>query len=227
MNIRIDESWKKVLQEEFEKPYFKELAEFVKSQYSAGKVYPPPKSIFRALDLCQFEKVKVVILGQDPYHGPNQANGLCFAVNDGVPFPPSLLNIFKEMQNDLGIPIPKDGNLENWAKQGILLLNSTLTVLPGRAGSHQKKGWEEFTDAIINALSCKREKLVFILWGRYAQEKGKVIDANNHHIIASAHPSPLSAYAGFFGSKPFSKTNQYLQKVGKEPVNWDLNNLLD
>lgn len=222
MNVRIDESWREALKDEFEKPYFKELTEYVRGEYLKRKVFPPAKNIFRAFDLCPFDKVKVVILGQDPYHGPNQANGLCFAVGDEVAFPPSLQNIFKELQNDLGLPIPKTGNLEKWAKRGVLLLNATLTVLPGQAGSHQKHGWEEFTDAAVAALSERMENVVFILWGRYAQEKGKIIDRAKHHVISSAHPSPLSAHAGFFGSRPFGKTNAYLKSVGKEEVDWAL-----
>ncbi len=222
MSVRIDDSWKAALKGEFEKSYFKELTEYVRNEYSKRKVFPPAKNIFRAFDLCPFDKVKVVILGQDPYHGPSQANGLCFAVSDGVALPPSLQNIFKELQSDLSLPIPKTGNLEKWAKQGVLLLNATLTVLPGQAGSHQKKGWEEFTDAAVKTLAEGREHLVFILWGRYAQEKGKFIDRSKHHIIASAHPSPLSAHAGFFGSRPFGKTNAYLKSVGKEEIDWTL-----
>lgn len=220
MEVRLDESWKKALNAEFEKAYFKDLVAFVRNEYSKRKVFPPPKNIFRAFDLCPFDKVKVVILGQDPYHGPNQANGLCFAVSDGVGFPPSLLNIFKELNSDLGIEIPKTGNLEKWAEQGVLLLNATLTVLPGQAGSHQHKGWEQFTDAAVAALSENRENLVFVLWGKYAQEKGKLINREKHFTIDSAHPSPLSAHAGFFGSRPFSKTNKYLKSLGKEEIDW-------
>ena len=220
MNVRIHESWKKVLQDEFEKPYFRELAAFVKEAYRSQKIYPPPAHIFRAFDGCPFDEVKVVILGQDPYHGPSQANGLCFSVNDGVQNPPSLQNIFLELKNDLGIEPPKSGNLKRWAAQGVLLLNATLTVRAGQAGSHQHKGWEEFTDAVMNILSAKKEHLVFLLWGWYAQEKGRVIDREKHLVLTAAHPSPFSAFNGFFGQHHFSKTNEYLQSVGKEPIAW-------
>jgi len=220
MDVKIHPSWKEHLESEFGKNYFKELTAFIREEYEKKKVYPPPANIFRAFDLCPFEKVKVVILGQDPYHGPGQANGLCFAVKDGVAFPPSLLNIFKELRDDLGIEIPASGDLGCWAKQGVLLLNATLTVEARRAGSHQSKGWEEFTDAAIRALSEGKEHLVFILWGRYAQEKGKVIDTSKHLVIKSAHPSPLSAYGGFFGSKPFSKANEYLEWNGVPAIFW-------
>jgi len=221
MEVRLENSWKKQLAPEFEKPYFKELADFVKHEYRAGAVYPAPKHIFRALDLCPFENVEVVILGQDPYHGAGQANGLCFAVDEKQPLPPSLQNIFKELETDLGAPlVHKSGDLTRWATQGVLLLNATLTVGAHRAGSHQGKGWEHFTDAIIATLSEKRSGLVFILWGNYARKKGAHIDRTKHLVIESAHPSPLSAYAGFFGSKPFSKTNDYLVQQGKKPIDW-------
>lgn len=220
MNVRIEESWKQELQNEFEKPYFKELTDFVKSEYQTKTVYPPPALIFHAFDACPFEKVKVVILGQDPYHGRGQAHGLCFSVNDGVAIPPSLQNIYKEINADVGAPIPTSGNLERWANQGILLLNATLTVLAGQAGSHQHKGWEDFTDAAIKQLSDKRENLVFILWGNYAQKKGEIIDQKKHLVLKAAHPSPFSAYNGFFGCKHFSKTNAYLIMQGKEPIKW-------
>lgn len=220
MEVKIHESWKKHLVEEFEKPYFKELAAFVKDEYTSKKVYPAPTNIFRAFELCPFEKVKVVILGQDPYHGVGQANGLCFSVGDGVPVPPSLQNIFKEMADDLGGTMRTDGNLDHWARQGVLLLNATLTVAAGQAGSHQKKGWEEFTDVVIRVLSEQKSNLVFLLWGKYAQEKGKMIDEKKHLVLKAAHPSPFSAYAGFFGCKHFSKTNEYLEWNGKEPVVW-------
>ncbi len=220
MDVKIHESWKQHLSEEFEKPYFKELVDFVRAEYSGKKIYPPPADIFRAFEWCPFEKVKVVILGQDPYHGKGQANGLCFSVHHGVQNPPSLQNIFKELADDTGGEIRSDGNLEDWAKQGVLLLNATLTVEASKAGSHQKKGWEQFTDAAIRAVSEQKEHVVFILWGRYAQEKGAVIDEKKHLVLRAAHPSPFSAYSGFFGSKPFSKTNEYLEWNGEEPVKW-------
>lgn len=220
MNVRIEENWKQELQNEFEKPYFKELTDFVKSEYQTKTVYPPPALIFHAFDACPFEKVKVVILGQDPYHGRGQAHGLCFSVNDGVAIPPSLQNIYKEINADVGAPIPTSGNLERWANQGILLLNATLTVLAGQAGSHQHKGWEDFTNAAIKQLSDKRENLVFILWGNYAQKKGEIIDQKKHLVLKAAHPSPFSAYNGFFGCKHFSKTNAYLIMQGRDPIKW-------
>ena len=222
MNKNINESWKKYLEAEFEKPYFKQLERFVDNEYQEHEIYPPQELIFRAFNSCSFNQIKVVILGQDPYHGPKQANGLAFSVNDEMKFPPSLRNIYKEMNQDLNIPISSKGNLEDWAKQGVLLINATLTVRANEAGSHQKKGWEEFTDAAIKALSEQREQLVFILWGSYAQKKGAQIDSTKHHIIKSAHPSPLSAHRGFFGSKPFSQTNKYLREQGLEPINWEL-----
>jgi uracil-DNA glycosylase len=220
MDIKIEESWKNVLKEEFEKPYFNTLSQFVKSEYSTTQCFPPGKLIFSAFDHCPFDKVKVVIIGQDPYHGPGQANGLCFSVNDGVRMPPSLQNIFKEIQNDLGIPFPLTGNLERWADQGILLLNATLTVRAHTAGSHQKKGWEQFTDAVIKAVNDKKQNVVFLLWGAYAQKKGAFIDKIKHQVFESAHPSPLSAYNGFFGNKHFSKTNEFLTSKGLEPIEW-------
>ncbi len=220
-DVHIEPSWKRVLQEEFGKEYFKKLTEFVHSEYQHAIVYPPPKNIFRAFDLCPFEKVEVVILGQDPYHGPGQANGLCFAVSNGVPKPPSLQNIFKEIVHDLGQPEERAKNdLEHWARQGVLLLNATLTVCAHSAGSHQKKGWEEFTDAVIRKLSDEREHLAFILWGNYAKAKGAHIDRTKHLVIESAHPSPLSAHNGFFGSRPFSKANAYLKEHKKTPIVW-------
>lgn len=220
-DVKIEPSWKKVLQDEFGQDYFTTLREFVKSEYQHSIVYPAPKNIFRAFELTPFDKVEVVILGQDPYHGPRQANGLCFAVNDGVPLPPSLQNIFKEIENDFGRKLAhKSGDLERWAKQGVLLLNATLTVEAHKAGSHQGKGWEQFTDAVIRTLSDKKEHLVFILWGNYAKSKGNLVDWSKHEIIESAHPSPLSAHHGFFGSKPFSKTNEYLIEHGKQPIDW-------
>lgn len=220
MNVQIEESWKKKLAEEFEKPYFVQLTEFVRHEYQTTTCYPPGKLIFNAFNLCPFDKVKVVIIGQDPYHGPGQAHGLCFSVNDGVPFPPSLQNIFKEIQNDTGAPVPSTGNLTRWAEQGVLLLNATLTVRAHQAGSHQRHGWEEFTDAAIKVLSEQREHLVFILWGAYAQKKGAVIDRTKHLVLSSAHPSPLSAYHGFFGNRHFSLANAYLEQHGQTPINW-------
>lgn len=220
MDVKIERSWKELLKEEFEKPYFRELAEFVKSEYKTATVYPPPRFIFNAFDACPVDKVKVVILGQDPYHGRGQANGLSFSVNDGVALPPSLLNIYKEIEADLGKKIPASGNLERWAKQGVLMLNATLTVQAGKPLSHQNKGWEQFTDAVIKVLADKKEHLVFILWGAYAQRKGAVIDTSKHLVIKSAHPSPFSAANGFFGSKPFSKANAYLVEHGERPIEW-------
>ncbi len=218
--IRLEKSWKEVLKDEFEKTYFKELSSFVRSEYTKSKIFPPPKDMFRAFDLCPFDMVKVVILGQDPYHGQGQANGLSFAVNTGVTLPPSLKNIFKEIEGDTGILPKEDGDLTRWAEQGVLLLNATLTVKMGSPGSHQGKGWELFTDAVIKALSEKRQNLVFILWGNYARNKGVVIDRKKHLVIESPHPSPFSAHNGFFGSKPFSKTNVYLKKHGIEEIDW-------
>lgn len=220
MKVKIEESWEKVLQPDFDKPYFKELTDFVRSEYAATTIYPPASLIFNAFNLCPFDKVKVVIIGQDPYHGPGQAHGLCFSVNDGVQFPPSLQNIFKEIKSDLDIPIPTSGNLTRWAEQGVLLLNATLTVRAHSAGSHQKKGWETFTDSVIRILAEQKENLVFILWGAYAQKKGAFIDNNRHLILSSAHPSPLSAYNGFFGNHHFSLTNEWLQKHGIDTINW-------
>jgi uracil-DNA glycosylase len=221
MGVRMEPSWKKVLAPEFEQAYFQELSQFVKKEYQEAKVYPPPKFIFRAFELTPFDQVKVVILGQDPYHGDGQANGLCFAVNPGTQLPPSLQNIYKEIQSDLGRPTSSPhGDLTTWAEQGVLLLNATLTVRAHAAGSHQKQGWEQFTDAIVRTLSEQKEHLVFILWGAYAQKKGQVIDTERHLVIRSAHPSPLSAYNGFFGSRPFSKTNLYLFEHGEEPIDW-------
>ena len=220
MNVQIEESWKQQLTPEFNKDYFIRLTDFVRAEYQAGTIYPPGRLLFNAFNLCPFHQTKVVIIGQDPYHGPGQAHGLCFSVNDGVPFPPSLQNIFKEIQSDLGIPVPTSGNLTRWANQGVLLLNATLTVRAHQAGSHQRKGWEEFTDAAIRSLAEQREHLVFILWGAYAQKKGAFIDRNKHLVLASAHPSPLSAYNGFFGNKHFSRANEYLKANGKEPIVW-------
>lgn len=219
-DVQIESGWKEVLREEFEKPYFSNLREWVRDQYRSSTVFPPAKLIFNAFDSCPFDKVKVVILGQDPYHGPGQAHGLCFSVNDGVPFPPSLQNIFKEIADDLQKPIPKSGNLTHWANQGVLLLNATLTVQKDKAGSHQNKGWEEFTDATIKILAEKKSNLVFLLWGSFAQKKEILIPPNKHLVLKSAHPSPLSAYRGFLGNKHFSKTNEYLHSQGIEPIDW-------
>lgn len=220
MDVQIEESWKQILSAEFEKDYFRQLTDFVRNEYRSTTVYPPGKLIFNAFNLCPFEQVKVVIIGQDPYHGPRQAHGLCFSVNDNVPFPPSLRNIFKEIQDDLGKPIPESGNLTRWAKQGVLLLNATLTVRAHQAGSHQRRGWEEFTDAAIRALAEQREHLVFILWGAYAQKKGAFIDRSRHLVLTSVHPSPLSAHNGFFGNRHFSRANEYLQQHGQTPIEW-------
>lgn len=218
--VKIGGGWKEVLADEFSNEYFEELTQFVKDAYQSHVVYPHPKNIFRAFDLCPFEKVKVVILGQDPYHGPGQANGLCFAVSAGVPAPPSLQNIFKELESDVGHAVSRDTDLSRWAEQGVLLLNATLTVRAGQANSHAGKGWEQLTDAVIKKLSDEREHLVFILWGNYARKKGTCIDRKKHLVLESAHPSPLSAYAGFFGSKPFSKVNAYLEKQGEKSIVW-------
>jgi uracil-DNA glycosylase len=221
MEVKIEPSWKKVLRKEFNEEYFAKLTEFVKSEYQKGTVYPPARFIFNAFELTPFDKVKVVILGQDPYHGVNQANGLAFSVNNGVVLPPSLINIYKEIETDLGEKTKNvGGNLESWAKQGVLMLNATLTVQAHMAGSHQNKGWEKFTDAVIKILSDQKEHLVFILWGAYAQKKGSVIDESKHLVIRSAHPSPLSAYNGFFGSKPFSQANAYLIFNDEKPIVW-------
>ena len=220
MNVQIEQSWLEHLENEFRKPYFSSLVEFVKSEYTTKTIYPKGKEIFNAFEKCPFNRVKVVILGQDPYHGPGQANGLCFSVNDGVSFPPSLKNIFKELNDDLGITPPISGNCKRWAEQGVLLLNATLTVEAHKAGSHQKKGWEEFTDVVIKLVSDQKKEVVFVLWGAYAQKKGQVIDVKKHKVIKSAHPSPLSAHNGFWKSKPFSKTNDYLIQIGKEPIDW-------
>jgi uracil-DNA glycosylase len=218
--VRIDESWKKRLVAEFEKAYFVGLREFVRAEYAACAVYPSASQIFRAFDECPFDEVKVVILGQDPYHGPGQANGLCFAVQAGVAPPPSLQNIFKEIEADLGHAVSRDPDLSRWAKQGVLLLNATLTVRAAQAGSHQNKGWEQFTDAAVHALSREREDIVFMLWGSYARRKGSGIDRQKHLVLECPHPSPLSAHNGFFGCKHFSKANDYLVAHGKTPIVW-------
>jgi uracil-DNA glycosylase len=220
MEVKIESEWKEKLQAEFDRPYFEELTSFVRNEYATRVIYPPAKLIFNAFDQCPFSQTKVVILGQDPYHGTGQAHGLCFSVNDGVDFPPSLVNIFKEIERDLQQPMPRSGNLERWAKQGVLLLNATLTVRAGLAASHQGKGWETFTDAVIDRLNKEREGLVFMLWGSFAQNKGKFIDERRHLVLKSVHPSPLSAYRGFIGCGHFSAANEYLLKQGKEPIRW-------
>lgn len=221
MDVKIHLSWQAVLSEEFEKPYFKELISFVKSEYTNKRCFPKGSEIFAAFDHCHFDAVKVVIIGQDPYHGFGQANGLCFSVNDGIAFPPSLINIFKEIQTDLDKPFPKSGNLERWADQGVLLLNATLTVRESEAGSHQNRGWETFTDAIIQKISDEKEHVVFLLWGGFAKKKGARIDRSKHHVLETGHPSPLSANRGlWFGNKHFSKTNSYLSELGKDSIDW-------
>lgn len=218
--VRIAPSWREKLNPEFGKPYFEQLINFVRAEYKTHTVYPPGPAIFRAFDSCDFDDVKVVVIGQDPYHGPGQANGLCFSVADGVRIPPSLVNIFKEIHNDLGTPVPTSGNLERWARQGVLLLNATLTVRASSPRSHQNKGWETFTDAAIDVLSRTRENLVFMLWGAYAQKKGSIINTSKHLVLQSAHPSPFSADRGFFGNKHFSQANAYLVSKGKTPIDW-------
>lgn len=220
MDVRIEPSWKGLLQEEFDKEYFVKLTDFVKEEYKKGPVFPQGKNIFRAFDLCPVSAVKVVILGQDPYHGDGQANGLCFSVNPGIPFPPSLINIFTELKNDLGKEASADCSLEHWAKQGVLLLNSTLTVRSGVPTSHAGYGWEVFTDAVLKSVSERQKGVAFILWGSYAQKKASFINSADHLLIKSPHPSPLSAYRGFFGSKPFSRANEYLSRQGKAPIDW-------
>lgn len=221
MKVTIAESWQQRLQPEFDKPYFRQLAEFLRQEYSTQRVYPPGKLIFNAFDKCSFEDTRVVILGQDPYHGEGQANGLAFSVSEGIPKPPSLVNVFKEIQDDLGKPIPKSGNLERWAVQGVLLLNATLTVRAGQAGSHQGKGWETFTDSVIKMISDEKQDVVFMLWGAYAQKKGAVIDTNKHLALKAKHPSPMAAqWGGWFGNKHFSQANEYLESKGLKPIDW-------
>lgn len=221
MNVKIAKSWKTILKDEFEKPYFETLTEFVKKEYQSHKCYPKGDQIFSAFDHCSFNKLKVVIIGQDPYHGPGQANGLCFSVNDGISCPPSLINIFKELEVDQGVPIPSSGNLERWADQGVLLLNATLTVRAHQAGSHQNKGWEHFTNAVINKISERKKDVVFLLWGGFAKQKGSKIDRSKHYVLTSGHPSPLSANRGYwFGNKHFSKTNSYLASKNYSEINW-------
>ncbi|HHH72580.1 MAG TPA: uracil-DNA glycosylase [Sulfuricurvum sp.] len=223
MDPKIESSWKTVLANEFQQPYFRDLKSFLLTEKNSYRIYPKGNDIFAAYNLTPFEKVKVIILGQDPYHGPNQAHGLAFSVQRGIAHPPSLQNIFKELHDDLGCRVPKEGTLEAWAKQGVLLLNTVLTVRAGEAHSHRAHGWERFTDATIQALSERREHLVFLLWGKPAQSKAALIDAHKHCILTAPHPSPLSAYRGFFGSKPFSRANDYLQRVGIAPIAWCLN----
>jgi len=220
MNVRISESWKKRLQPEFEKPYFQDLVNFVKSEFTQHTVYPPGPDIFNAFEQCSFDQLKVVIIGQDPYHGHGQAHGLCFSVNDKIAMPPSLINIFKEIESDLGKKKPNTGNLERWAKQGVLLLNATLTVRANTPGSHQNKGWEIFTDSAIRVISDGKDDIVFLLWGAYAQRKGMIIDENKHKVLKSAHPSPFAANKGFFGKRHFSQTNAYLSDKGLDPIDW-------
>ena len=221
MDVRIESSWKAKLSDEFNKEYFRRLSEFVRNEYSTKTIYPPGALIFNAFNLCPFNNLKAVIIGQDPYHGPGQAHGLCFSVTDGVDFPPSLINIFKEIQSDIGIRRPGSGNLERWARQGVLLLNATLTVRAHMAGSHQRKGWEEFTDSVISIINRDKNNIVFFLWGAYAQKKGVSIDRSRHLILESVHPSPLSASRGFFGNKHFSRCNNYLKEHAIEAINWD------
>ena len=218
--VRMAEDWKALLAEEFDKPYFNDLVRFVKEEYAQSVVYPSGANIFRAFDKCPFERLKVVIIGQDPYHGPNQANGLCFSVNDGVAFPPSLQNIFKEVANDIGVTMPTSGNLDRWAEQGVLLLNAVLTVRAHNAASHAGRGWEQFTDAVVRTVAERKQGVVYMLWGSYAQRKGAIVDSAKNLILKSVHPSPLSAYRGFFGCRHFSLANGYLKQLGKEPICW-------
>jgi uracil-DNA glycosylase len=220
ITVKIEESWKGQLEKEFDKEYFEQLSQFVKNEYMTQTVYPPGKDIFRAFDSCPFDHVKVVVLGQDPYHGAGQANGLCFSVKDGMRYPPSLQNIFKEIHNDLGKPIPTSGDLERWARQGVLLLNATLTVRDSSPGSHQNKGWETFTDTVIRRISDEKANVVFLLWGAYAQRKGEVINRAKHLVLMSAHPSPFSADRGFFGCRHFSQANEYLKSKGLKEIDW-------
>lgn len=218
--VRIAQDWKDILAEEFQKPYFDELVAFVKGEYASTEVFPAGRNIFRAFDRCPFDKLKVVIIGQDPYHGEGQANGLCFSVGEGVPHPPSLQNIFKEVHSDVGSPIPQSGELERWAEQGVLLLNAVLTVRAHQAASHAGRGWEQFTDAVVRAIAERKEGVVYMLWGSYAQKKGAIAAPRRNLILKAVHPSPLSAYRGFFGCKHFSAANAYLQSIGKEPIVW-------
>lgn len=218
--VRIAEDWKEILREEFAKPYFDELVGFVKGEYASGVIYPEGRNIFRAFDKCPLDRLKVVIIGQDPYHGPGQANGLCFSVAQGVPFPPSLRNIFQEVHDDIGVPVPTSGELDRWAEQGVLLLNAVLTVRAHEAASHAGRGWERFTDAVVKAIAERKEGVVYMLWGSYAQKKGAIADPKRNLILRAVHPSPLSAYRGFFGCRHFSQANAYLSSIGKEPIAW-------
>ena len=220
MEVNIASDWKELLREEFDKPYFEELVQFVREEYATHRIYPRGSNIFRAFDKCPFEQLKVVIIGQDPYHGPGQANGLCFSVGDGVPFPPSLRNIFQEVASDIGTPIPASGNLDRWAEQGVLLLNAVLTVREHEAASHAGRGWEQFTDAVVRAIATRKEGIVYLLWGSYAQKKGAIADPARNCILKAVHPSPLSVYRGFFGCRHFSRANEYLLSQGKTPINW-------
>jgi uracil-DNA glycosylase len=220
VDVRIAEDWKAILADEFSKPYFEQLTEFVRAEYAAGEVFPKGKNIFRAFDKCPFDKLKVVIIGQDPYHGVGQANGLCFSVAEGVPFPPSLQNIFKEVASDTGAPIPATGELDRWAEQGVLLLNAVLTVRAHQAASHAGRGWEQFTDAVVRAIAERKSGVVYMLWGSYAQKKGAIANPANNLILTSVHPSPLSSYRGFFGCRHFSQANAYLRSIGKSEIVW-------
>lgn len=220
MQLNISDSWKNILQTEFEKSYFKDLTEFVKSEYKNHTCYPQEKDIFAAFNACSFEDLKVVIIGQDPYHGKGQANGLCFSVKDGIKHPPSLVNIFKELQTDVEKVLPVSGDLSAWAQQGVLLLNATLTVKEGEAASHQKQGWEQFTDAVITQISAQKVDVLFLLWGKFAEKKGSIVDASKHHVLTTVHPSPLGAWRGWFGSKHFSKANSILRKLGPSEIKW-------
>lgn len=220
MNVRIAEDWKELLQEEFDKPYFAELVDFVKAEYASRQIFPAARNIFRAFDKCPLDKLKVVIIGQDPYHGDGQANGLCFSVDDGVDFPPSLRNIFKEVADDIGKPVPLSGNLDRWAEQGVLMLNAVLTVRAHEAASHAGRGWEQFTDAVVRIIAEQKQGVVYMLWGSYAQKKGAMVDASKNLVLKAVHPSPLSVYRGFFGSRHFSKANDYLERSGRGPIEW-------
>ncbi len=220
MNVRIAPDWKELLAEEFEADYFARLTEFVRAEYGSHTIYPKGANIFRAFDKCPLDSLKVVIIGQDPYHGEGQANGLCFSVGDGVQFPPSLVNIFKEIESDLGVPVPESGNLDRWAEQGVLLLNSVLTVRAGVAASHAGRGWERFTDAVVKAVASHKQGIVYMLWGSYAQKKASEVDSSRNLVLRAVHPSPLSAYRGFFGCRHFSQANDYLQSIGKSPIVW-------
>jgi len=220
MDVKIAADWKELLAPEFEKPYFEQLVRFVRGEYAARRVFPRGSNIFRAFDKCPFERLKVVIIGQDPYHGPGQANGLCFSVGDGVPFPPSLQNIFQEVHDDIGTPVPPTGNLDRWAEQGVLLLNAVLTVRAHEAASHAGRGWEQFTDAVVRAINLHKRNVVYMLWGSYAQRKGSIADAAHNCILRAVHHSPLSVYRGFFGCRHFSQANAYLESVGKSPIVW-------